>query len=58
LFAKTRAAEGTDQYGSAKQQEILSLANLANEGLERYGGNPTSHTPAHNVPAVAASFRI
>jgi hypothetical protein len=24
----------------------------------RYGGNPTSHTPAHNVPAVAASFRI
>lgn len=24
---------------------------------ERYGGNPTSHTPAHNVPAVAAPFR-
>ncbi|AKT31483.1 hypothetical protein A584_06594 [Pseudomonas syringae pv. theae ICMP 3923] len=22
------------------------------------GGAPTSHTPAHNVPAVAASFRI
>lgn len=25
---------------------------------ERYGGNPTSHTPAHNVPAVAAAFRL
>lgn len=24
----------------------------------RYGGNPTSHTPAHNVPAVAAAFRL
>jgi len=24
----------------------------------RYGGNPTSHTPAHNVPAVAAPFRV
>lgn len=22
------------------------------------GGAPTSHTPAHNVPAVAAAFRL
>lgn len=27
------------------------------EDLEN-GGDPASHTPAHNVPAVAASFRI
>lgn len=24
----------------------------------KIGGNPTSHTPAHNVPAVAAAFRL
>ncbi len=23
----------------------------------RYGGNPTSHTPAHNVTAAAAPFQ-
>ena len=32
--------------------EILVIKDLKN------GGNPTSHTPALNVPAVAASFRI
>jgi len=32
-------------------------ANLDGARLE-IGGNPTSHTPAHNVPAVAAAFRL
>ncbi len=34
----------------------LNLRRCCKE--ERYGGNPTSHTPAHNVPAVAAAFRL
>jgi len=34
------------------------LKTVKNQSLERYGGNPTSHTPAHNVPAVAAAFRL
>jgi hypothetical protein len=37
-------------------EEMIQTGGVLQE--ERYGGNPTSHTPAHNVPAVAAAFRL
>ncbi len=38
------------------------LDHLSDQGKDRrhswrFGGGPTSHTPAHDVPAMAASFR-
>ncbi len=40
-----------------KNELILHWQAFFKKDLE-IGGAPTSHTPAHNVPAVAASFRI
>jgi len=42
----------------AEQQDGIFDEKRERRLAGRYGGNPTSHTPAHNVPAVAASFRI
>jgi hypothetical protein len=61
-------AVGREGFSERRTAEIASQLTIVSEGFHtriflnqgglRYGGNPTSHTPAHNVPAVAAAFRL
>jgi hypothetical protein len=67
-FAGSDCFRACEHFAEARAAEIASQMTIVSEGFHkgiflnqggwRYGGNPTSHTPAHNVPAVAAAFRL
>lgn len=57
LDSETRKTALDELHGRESKTVFLDRKHERGFVL-RYGGNPTSHTPAHNVPAVAASFRI
>ena len=57
-FIRKRRKTALDELHGRESKTVFLDRKHERGFVLRYGGNPTSHTPAHNVPAVAASFRI
>lgn len=56
-FIRKRRNTALDEFHGRESKTVFSGRKHERGFVLRYGGNPTSHTPAHNVTAAAAPFQ-